>query len=371
MLDIILFIYSALEFTHYQKQCRVYNYFNELYIKPNVTERETDAFIDALLTADTDFFDRAQVSSISNHITNRKQLSDAVVSTQKELTLAPPDKIQAGHSQLYWSYTPFLMDTLMKQLRILSEQYMLWNGYKRKTYSTDDGYYNVFTYENNASTKRPLIFFPGLGFGAIPYVHVAKLFNRTVHAIEVPNFSYATLKTNTHATGHGISDIVKRCICDQEHDVVGHSFGSFHASIYLNASYTLQKIQNVYICEGFTNPVDIIVNHIIPFVNNTHFNTLPVVRYSYGKFIFFLKLFANNIFVHSFCKRFICPINTNWRDYGKIKIKYIYSENDELIDSNYIMRKMKPEQYYCIPNGKHGSCFFGKRRKELIQTLFE
>lgn len=366
MLDIALFIYCVLEFTHYQKQCRVYNYFNKLYVEPN--NNELTSCIDALLAADKDFFDRAQVSSISSHLTNREQLCDALTFTKEEL--APPDKWKAGRSKLYWSYTPFLLDTLMKQARVLGEQYMLWKGYTRKTYLTNDGYYNVFTYHTTASTKRPLIFFPGLGFGAIPYVHVAKLFNRTVHLIEVPNFCYATPNTNSHATARGLKRIVKQCVGDQEHDVAGHSFGSFHASIYLNASYTVQKIRNVFICEGFTNPVDILVNHTIPFVNRTHFGKLPVIRYSFGRFVIFLKLFANNIYIHSFCKRIIHPINTNWRDYGNIQIKYIYSENDELIDCKYTMRKTNPDNCYCIPNGKHGTCFFGKRRNELIATLF-
>lgn len=368
MLDILLFVYSVLEFTHYQKQCRVYNYFNKLYVEPNISNNELNSCIDALLTVDTDFFERAQVSSISNHITNRKQLCDALSYTPDEI--APSDKFKPVRSELTWSYTPFILDTLMKQARVLGEQYMRWNGYKRKTYLTNDGYYNVFTYENNASTKRPLIFFPGAGFGAILYVHVAKLFNRTVHMIEVPNICYATPNTNSHATGRGLSDIVEQCVGDQEHDVASHSFGSFHTSMYLNTSYTLQKIQNVYICEGFTNPADVLVNHMMPFVNTTHFDKLPALQYSYVKFILLVKLLIQNIYIQSFTKRFVRIIDVNWKDYGKIKIKYIYSENDEMMDSKYIMRKTSPDLYYCIPNGKHGSCFFGRRRKEFIQTLF-
>lgn len=369
MMDIVIFLYTALEFIHYQKQLRIYNYFNELYVEPIATKDEMNSFIDVLFNKDPDFFVRTQVSSIFKHFTNREAFYDSLTCTQKEITL--PDKWKAGQSKLYWSYTPFLVDTFMKQLRVFGEQYMRWNGYKCNRYINYDGHYNVFTYNNNVSSKRPLVFFPGLGFGAIPYVHVGKLFNRTVHMIEVPNYCYATPNTNTHTSGQGLMDIVKRCVGDQEHDIAGHSFGSFHTSLYLNSAYALQKIRNVFICEGFTNPVDLLVNHIIPFVNHTHYGKLPVVRYSYCNFILFLKIFIQNIYIHSFCKRFIHPINSNWRDYGNIKIKYIYSENDQLIDSKYIMMKTNLEQYYCIPSGKHGSCFFGKRRNEVINNFFK
>ncbi len=358
-----------MEFVHWTKQLRTYKYFNELYIEPLESKAELIACIDTIISKDTDFFERTKLSSITSYVTNKEQMYNSLAYTRGSFT--PSDQLHVGSSRLYWSYTPLLMDLSMKQLRVLGEYYMYWNGYSSQSYLTNDGYYNVFTYRNTTNTKRPLIFFPGLGFGAIPYVHVAKLFNRTVHIVEIPNFCYATPHTNTHTTGRTLTKIVNRCVGNQEHDVISHSFGSFIASVYLNTSYKTKQIKNVIVCEGFTNPIDVVMCHIIPFVNFTHFGHINVVTYSLIRFVIFLKLFVHNIYIHSYCKRHINVVtDVNWRDYGNIQIKYIYSENDELMDSKYIISKMvNKEERFCIPKGKHGSCFFGKHRNNVIDWV--
>jgi hypothetical protein len=370
MLEIFLFIYSVLEFTNLQRQIHTYNYFNELYVEPIVSEMDKKNCIDALISKDSEIFERSKLYTITNQIMDIGKLYNAVTCIKGENT--PSDIMQVGTSRLHWSYTPVIIDICMKQLRILGEYYMYWNGYSRKTYITKDGYYSVFTYKNNTNKSKPLIFFPGIGFGAIPYAHVAKLFRRTIHIVEVPNLCYATPNTNSHATGTTLSEVVKSCVDEQEHDVICHSFGSFHTSIYLNTSYKLNKIKNVVICEGFTNPIDVVYNHILPFISCKHFGHIPIISKSFLKYMIFTKVLVNNIYIHSYCKRYIdiCT-NVNWRDYGDIKIKYVYSENDELLNSKYITSKMNPEDYYFIPKGRHGACFFGKKRNTVIENIIK
>lgn len=369
-MDLLLFMCGVVEFTHYQKQVGVYNHFNTLRVKYDTSMQDVEKCIDKIISVDGDFFERASICSITNRIKTRTDLYDFF--SNPGPNLEPPDIAKPGNSELYWSYTPFCVDIFMKQLRLVGEKFMKWNTYTQSTYATNDGYFNVFTYENKDSIGRPLIFFPGLGFGAIPYATVAKAFGRTVHIIEVPNFCYATPNTTTHATGESLSFIVKKCVGDQDHDVIGHSFGGFHATIYLNESHSLRKVKKILICEGFNNPIDVLMNHLIPFVNNSHFGSIPVVRFPFARFNFFIHMIAYNIYIHSFCKRHINIINsTLWREYDGVRIKYIYSENDPLIDSNYIMQRMNPDDYYCIKNGTHGSCFFSNELTNVVKILDE
>jgi len=58
-----------------------------------------------------------------------------------------------------------------------------------------------------------------------------------------------------------------------------------------------------------------------------------------------------------------------WRDYFHSNIKFIYSKNDILVDSEYIVSKMNITDYIFCEKGKHGSCLFGKYSKNILPKI--
>ena len=85
-------------------------------------------------------------------------------------------------------------------------------------------------------------------------------------------------------------------------------------------------------------------------------------------------LISHSFEFNSWCKRYHNLYNgTFWRDYSYSNIKYIYSKNDIIMDSEYIIKQMNPTEYIFNEKGKHGSCLFGKNseivRKQISDLL--
>ena len=71
----------------------------------------------------------------------------------------------------------------------------------------------------------------------------------------------------------------------------------------------------------------------------------------------------SNLDVQAFCKRYHTIYSgVLWREYKNIKIKYIFSGNEILTDTRYIISQMDKNDYYFIENGYHGSCMFGRKK---------
>ncbi len=247
---------------------------------------------------------------------------------------------------------------------------MYFSGFQRSWHLTDDGYYSVYKYEPK-NRQRPIIFFPGLGMGAIPYAHIAKqLLNRTVYIIEVPNMGYATPLSDRHATSKTIYEVVSKLV--HEFDIVCHSLGSTHTANLMNNLFLkneLGRVKNAVICDGFVNPIDVITSNLYSFVDNCDYDATTKKARNKWEFHAFLYFAMHNPEFGSWAKRFHNFYDeVLWRDYDGVNIDYIYGEKDFLYDTEYIC---KNSNGLLIPRASHGACLFGKRSKYTIQYINE
>jgi len=246
---------------------------------------------------------------------------------------------------------------------------MYLTGFKRSWHLTDDGYYSVYSYTVN-NDDRPIIFFPGLGMGAIPYARIAKQLNRTIYMIEVPNMGYATPLSDRHATSKTIYKIVKMIVQEKEFDIVCHSLGSAHCANLINSLFMkneLLKIKNAVICDGFVNPIDAVTNNLYPFVDYCDYNDMKKKPRNKWEFYAFLYFATHNPEFGSWAKRFHNFYDeVLWREYDGVNIYYIYGERDIAYDTDYIKKKSKG---LFLKKASHGACLFGRRNKEIIQQI--
>jgi hypothetical protein len=363
------------ELFHYWKLSRRYNHFNRFRCS-DVKPEQTREMIDAVLAKNPDFFERAQLFEHTSHIKNKNDLYDCL-RNHPELRLA--NKLQIACTQLYWRYHPFAFEITMKLIRQIGNAYMRYHlGFTREWHKTTDGWYSVWTYE--VPGTKPIVFFPGFGFGAIPYAKYAKQFERTVYMIEVPNIGYATPISDRHATSETIYQVVS--IYGNANDIFAHSLGGVHAAMWINETTVREqrgivpKSQcqppaseyNVVICDGFVNPVDMLRNHMYPFVDFCDYPNIKKKPKTRLEFNIFLWIAAHNLEFNSWSKRYHNWYDgTMWRDYPNVNIKYIYSENDILYDTRYIAEKCLDT--LCIGNGGHGSVIFGKKRDYVFAII--
>jgi hypothetical protein len=353
------------ELYHYFTLSRRYNHFNK-FRQPNITQEQMCEMTDAILEKTPDLFERAQLFEHTSHITDKNTFCDSM-RTHEELR--SKNKLQVGCAQLFWRYHPLSFEIAMKLIRQIGNVYMQeCLGFTREWHTTTDGWYSVWTYE--VPGTKPIVFFPGFGLGAIPYAKYAKKFKRTVHMIEVPNMGYATPMSNGHATSNTIYDVVSKY--GTAPDVFAHSMGSSHVAIWLNETTrrngSLLPEHNVVICDGWVNTSDFIRCHMYPFVDYCDYPSLDNKQMTKVKFNIFLWSSLHNLELTTWLKRYHNVYDSSlWRDYPKAKIKYIYSKNDILYDSKYIIENCSDS--ICIGSGGHGSVIFGKNSEDAFSII--
>ena len=353
------------ELCHYWKLSRRYNHFNRFRCS-DVKPEQTREMIDAVLAKNPDFFERVQLFEHTSHIKDKAELYKCL---RIQSELRPANKLQMGCTQLYWRYHPFAFEIMMKLIRQIGNGYMRYYlGFTREWHKTTDGWYSVWTYEVQGT--KPIVFFPGFGLGAIPYANYAKKFERTVHMIEVPNMGYATPLSERHATSDTIYEVVS--IYGNAHDVFAHSLGGAHAAMWINETTvrngTTLSEQNLVICDGFVNPVDMLRNHMYPFVDFCDFRNMKKKSRTKLEFIILIWIAVHNLELNSWAKRYQNSYHgAMWREYPKANIKFIYSENDILYDTRYIADNCCDS--LCIGNGGHGSVIFGKKRDYVFAII--
>jgi hypothetical protein len=364
MIGALLFFTTAMEYAHYTKLVMRYNHFNNFRLERTQTDEEQRKMTIEIINQNHGIFERVSKIPLMSHIVDEETLYDALTISHD---IQPPDKLFVGRSELYWRYCPFRIESFFYGIRKLGELYMYFAGFKRSWHLTADGYYSVYTYDSD-NNERPIVLFPGLGLGAIPYAHIAKRFNRTIYMIEVPNVGYATPLSERHATAETIHEVVSKYT--DEFDIVCHSMGSGHAAHLINNMFLknkLYKLKNVIVCDGFVNPVDAVINHMYPFVDFCHYNVVHKKTRTKQDFYMFIYFAAHNPEFNSWAKRYHSFYHgVLWRDYKGVNIHYIYGDKDILYDTDYIR---KYSNCLVIKNASHGACLFGKRSKDTIQYI--
>jgi hypothetical protein len=320
--------------------------------------------MDAILSKNPDLFERAQLHEHTSHVRNEDDLYDVL----RVHTLRPKNRLQIGCSELYWQYQPFAFDFMMRIARRIGNGYMRYLGFSKKSYDTHDGLYNVWSHV--VPDTKPILFFPGLGLGASPYAKYAMKFARTIHMVEVPNIGYATLYSDRQATSKTLYDVVEKTV--DTYDVFAHSIGSVHAAMVLNEHAKLQientSNQNVIICDGFVNPIDILRSHMYPFVDHCDYHDMKKKTRTRIEFSLFLWIAAHNLEFGSWAKRYHNWYdNTLWRVYPNTTIKYVYSGNDLLYDTDYIAKNCPSS--WVVERGSHGSVIFGRQRDDVFKVV--
>ena len=343
------------ELCHYWRLSRRYNHYNRSR-QSDVEPEQTREMMDAILAKNPDLFERAQYHEHTSHIKNKDDLYDCM---RIHAEMRPANRFQTGCALIYWRYHPLAFEIAMKLIRQLGNGYMRhYLGFARSWHKTADGWYSVWTH--TVPGTKPIVFFPGLGLGAVPYAKYALRFERTVHMVEVPNMGYATPSSDRHATAKTVFDVVSKYA--NTADVFAHSLGSAHAAMWINETAIRDGTNcNVVICDGFVNPVDALRNHMYPFVDYCDYWNMkkkPRTRFEFDMFIW---IAVHNPEFGSWTKRYHNWYDgTLWRDYPNIRIKYVYSGNDILYDTAYIADKCSDS--LCIEKGGHGSVLFGKQR---------
>ena len=349
------FTYLIAEIIHYYKLLGRFNYFNTLRIASN-----EDEICEIHDTINFDINGRASIMS--------KFYDTDVIkfhSVTNETTCN--NKIKVGTSELYWRYWPFFMEFLFTTVRKIGECNLRRLGYTRKQYDTVDGYYNIWS--KYVENTNPSLFFPGLGFGSVQYANALEYMERTTHIIEVPNLGYATPYSDGQATAQTIYDVINR-IEDKPTDIIAHSLGTLHCAHYINECVKQHDntSKNVILLDGFSSRHDILNSHILPFLSYNEYSNFVSIKNTQTKpgmllYMGMVYFLFSNLDVQAFCKRYHTIYSgVLWREYKNIKIKYIFSGNEILTDTRYIISQMDKNDYYFIENGYHGSCMFGRKK---------
>jgi pimeloyl-ACP methyl ester carboxylesterase len=359
----ILVVVGLVELLHYWRLSRRYTILNNAR-QPDVEPEQTQIMMRYILSKNPDLFERAQLHENTSHIRNEEELYDCLRIHDEE---RPDNRLQVGCSKLYWRYHPFAFEIAMKVIRQIGNGYMRYLGFSRSWHKTADGYYSVWSHI--VPETKAVIVFPGFGLGAIPYAKLAQRFDRTLHMIEVPNMGYATPYSLRHATTKTIYEVVSKY--GFSNDVFAHSMGSAHAAMWVNENTrnngTKLSTHNVVICDGFVNPVDSLRSHMYPFVDYCDYPQMKKKPRTRTEFNLFLWVASHNLEFNSFAKRnHNLYDGTLWDEYPKVNIKYVYSANDILYDTDYLKKKC---ECLCIEKGGHGSVLFGKQRDTVLQII--
>lgn len=356
------FTYFVSEMVHYYKLLRRFEHFNKLRNTHNLDEiEELSKVIDINQNGRGDMV---------NDLTKYNQTDmQCIIKEETEC-----DILKCGSSRIYWRYHTFLMELSFISLRKFGEFYLRWIGYTKKQYLTDDGYYNIWS--RFVDNTKPILFFPGLGLGGIPYGKALCYFERTTHIIEVPNLGYATPYSDRQMTSKTLYDVLQN-LTDKPVDIVAHSIGTLQCANYINESVRRNDTSNkqIVLMDCFSTKYDILNNHLLPFMGYKNYNQFISIkntqtRPGYILYCAMLYFVLHQIDCQAFCKRnhSYCS-GIFWREYKNINFKYVFAGNEIMMDTRYIITQMKKEDYHFIEHGQHGSCIFGKKRNLTLDVI--
>jgi pimeloyl-ACP methyl ester carboxylesterase len=216
---------------------------------------------------------------------------------------------------------------------------------------------------------KPLLFFPGLGMGAVIYGKFAKSLGRTVHIVEVPNIGYSTPLSNSQVTAKTLYDVVSKHV-DDGTDIFAHSFGSATTAMYLNMIRDKpHPTHNVVVCDGFIEMTDIVISQRYSFMDLSDYHSLRKKPKSWFYYWFIIDYVMHGLEFQAWAKRYH-NIYTDilWSDYPNTNIHYVYSKYDILYDTEYIAEN---SDCTLLPKGGHGYSVFGMRDISIYKKMLD
>ena len=369
-------VYILAEFFHYLYQLRRFRHFDTMR-EPTNHSGGSQAMDEITRMNYGQLLHRVRGLGI-RHVAHMKTHGDicAYMLGNRHDTNYRPHVLTAGHSQLRWQYLPLAVHTTLKLVRLAGELVLFYKGFRRKWHLTDDGYYSVWS--RYVPGSRPLVVFPGLGLGAVPYVQLVSHFNRTVHLVEVPNMGHATPYSNRQFTARTVFEVVSSY--GPAPDILAHSMGTATATNYLNEQEAHGSApsppQRVVMCDGFTHPMDMVRNHVYPFVDHVDHGSLLGQQLSSLLHRLFVTMGVHNLEFTAWAKRFHnIHDGILWRTYPNVHFLHVYGMHDHIYDVPYIRNNVQPlenERFLFQPEGKHGDCLFDQSsssRDEIITWL--
>jgi pimeloyl-ACP methyl ester carboxylesterase len=358
-------VFGFAELVHQFFYWRRFTHFNNLRISNGESNDGFQTMIGALLDKNPNLFQRLGLYAQTSHILNEDDLRDALTTHYEE---RPVNKLQVGCSKLYWRYNPLMLELFMKSIRQIGNLYVRRIlGYSRDWHLTSDGYYSVWTH--TVKGTKPLLFFPGLGLGAILYAKFAKSLGRTVHIVEVPNIGYSTPLSDSQVTAKTLYGVVSKHVADGT-DIFSHSFGSATAAMYLNMICDKpHPMHNVVVCDGFVDIKDTVVSHLYPFFDYSDYACLRKKPKSRLYYFFMLYCAMHGLEFQIWAKRYHnIYTDTLWREYPNTNLHYVYSKYDILYDTEFIA---KNSDCTLLSKGGHGYSIFGIKDTSMYKKMLE
>ncbi len=387
----IILIYIILEFINYNKYKKKVKYFNnnfplsdfitssdelkknnefQKYLKKNILQLNTNR--------------SREIFKLFYNINNDNELTDEKI---LEFIKQSPSTNFSNNKILNYKidsmYKPLFLYWIMCIFFFIGKIIFFINGFKLEQYDICEENYNIWIY--NVPNTKPIIFFPGLGIGALQYLYMAKNLNRTIYMIEVPNINCITTITSNYMTQQTLKKIVLENILYKYHKTInnkidytlmGHSFGTIIASVFHNSLIHESKscMVELYFPSNFIliDPVSIVENYmeniILPFIKITdYFKFSKLNRPKINIFLWTIIMYyaIKDINFQIYCKRYYIPHQgTLWKHHDNIKYLYILGSNDFLINNKInveLLKKNKTEncKIHLVENGNHLDCILG------------
>ena len=369
---LVAMVYLVAEYRSYVRQRRRFVHFEQLRVRMSPTERNATRDVMARLSHDLARLRDLDLRPHSCLRTSQNILEASKIPDDTE-PRRPAHEMTLFNTSLYWQYIPLPVWYGICLVRFVGEAYLRGRGFARQWHSTPDGYYAVWS--RHVPKTRPVVLFPGVGLGAVPYVEIAARLGRTVYMIEIPNLGYSTPLSDRQCTASTLYDVITSHVACP--DILAHSMGTVMATMFLNEQrargVSVTQQQHVVLCDGFTHLVDVPLSWVGAFMGWSDYRQVCRDKGAYVYLMWAIILvMLHNVEVQAWTKRFCFPhTSLLYHPYPNTHILHLYGSKDPLMDARYISEKHQDESIVLVEDGaNHGDILFHPSfRKRMWTTI--
>ena len=254
-------------------------------------------------------------------------------------TLLAPIPILSRCPAFLVTYKPLVVQ--MSRIVLVRAGWYYWaRGWTSVSVHTTDGMYRIWS--RVVAGTRPIVFFPGVGLGFVPYVSYLSHTGRTVYAIEVPNLSNLSWEQTvsiprTRTVLQAFHTVVPEEVVV---DIMGHSMGTFGVSLLVNGLPS-PRIGAIVLFDPFCHPVHVLQTQRVLFAA-TQTGILSWIAH---------HMIGRDLEVQAFALFSRPEETTLWRtDYPPIL--NMWSGDDMFLD--HTLLHVEGQTHHVVP-GNHGS----------------